>query len=189
MDLVEEVELRDGQHVVLRPLLVEDDAAYRRFVGAVSDEAQYYRFFSPRRSLSELEIAHFVHVDYHDRLALVAACGDELVGVARYDRERDPVLAEIAFIVLDSYQGHGLAGRLLRLLAAGARRNAIHRFTASVLPDNQKMLHVFAKSGMLLHRTFVDGIVEVTLRVDRPDDVPGDPLDELSDDPARSPAR
>jgi hypothetical protein len=32
------------------------------------------------------------------------------------------------------------------------------------------MLRVFAKSGTLLHRTFVDGIIEVTLRVDLPDD-------------------
>jgi len=177
MDLAEDVALRDGRRVALRPLLAEDEPAYRRFVGAVSDEAQYYRFFSPRRSLSEQEIAHFVHVDYHDRLAIVAVVGDDIVGIARYDRERDPGLAEVAFILLDEYQGFGLAGRMLQLLATGARRNAIHRFTASVLPDNQKMLRVFTKSGLLLHRHFVDGIVEVTMRVDldEPDPQPGRP--------------
>ena len=145
-------------------------AAYRHFVDTVSDEAQYYRFFSARRALSEQEIAHFIHVDYHDRLALVVAAGDEIVGVARYDRERDPGLAEVAFVLLDGYQGNGLAGRLLRLLAVGARRNDIHRFIAAVLPDNQKMLRAFSKSGMQLHRHFVDGIVEVTLLVDLPEE-------------------
>jgi RimJ/RimL family protein N-acetyltransferase len=175
MDLVEEVELRDGRQVRVRPLLVEDEPAYRHFVDTVSDEAQYYRFFSPRRALTEKEIAYFVHVDYHDRLALVATWGDEIVGIARYDRERDPGLAEVAFILLDDFQGFGLAGRFLRLLAEGARRNGIHRFVASVLPDNHKMLQVFVKSGMLVHRHFVDGVVEVTLRVDPEPDADPDP--------------
>jgi RimJ/RimL family protein N-acetyltransferase len=157
--------LRDGRAAQLRPLLRSDEAAYRTFTQTVSPESQYYRFFSPRRELSEREIEHFLHVDFVDRLAIVAERAGEIIAVARYDRVEDPATAEVAFIVLDSYQGQGLGLELLRLLAEGAQLQGITRFCASVLPDNYKMLRVFEKSGDVLSRRFEDGVISVELTV------------------------
>jgi RimJ/RimL family protein N-acetyltransferase len=175
----EHVALPDGRRLLLRPLLVSDDRAYRLFVRTLSARSQYYRFFSPRRDLSEREIDHFLHVDYLDRLALVAVHRrgedgdgedeDEIVAVARYDRaSAEPDEAEVAFIVRDDFQGQGIAPRLLRLLAVVARRRGIRRFAATVLPDNQRMLKVFAASGWLTGRRLEDGIIVVSLDIDRP---------------------
>lgn len=92
---------------------------------------------------------HLVNIDYVDRLALVAVVGDEVVGVARYDRLRDePPHAEAAVVVEDAWQGRGIATRLLWRLSAAAAERGVHTFVAGVLATNRPMLgllHVLAE--------------------------------------------
>jgi RimJ/RimL family protein N-acetyltransferase len=163
----ETIVLDDGRKLVVRPLLLSDEVAYRAFTQAVSPEATYYRFFSAKPHLTEREIDHFLRIDHVDREALVAVHGPDVVAVARYDRLAGTDTAEVAFIVRDDFQGHGLAPRLLRLLAAEARRHGIHRFHATVLPDNHPMLRVFARSGWQTNLWLEDGAVALTLDIDR----------------------
>jgi GNAT superfamily N-acetyltransferase len=135
-------------------------------VDTVSPRSQYYRFFSPRRSLSEQEIDHFLHVDHVDRVALVAIHGPEIVAVARYDRDTaNPGAAEVAFIVIDDFQRQGIAPRLLRHLATVARGNGMTHLVATVLPDNQPMLKVFAETGWVTSRRFEDGAIAVVMAI------------------------
>jgi ribosomal protein S18 acetylase RimI-like enzyme len=56
-------------------------------------------------------------------------------------------MAEIAFAVVDEYQGQGLGAALMRHLAAIAVSAGLKTFVAEVLPDNVPMLKVFEKSG------------------------------------------
>jgi RimJ/RimL family protein N-acetyltransferase len=184
-----ELPLADGGRVRLRPIVPEDDPAYRAFAAGLSPESVYFRFFSPRSTLTEREIEHFLHVDYVNRFAIVAVVGDEIVGVGRYDRARvqaDPTQAtpaghavepaedgpdaEIAFVVTDAYQGNGIATEMLRLLGRAARDNGIQRFVAFVLPDNHKMLHLFAESGWVVDRHLEDGVIAVALAITEPPD-------------------
>lgn len=161
-----ELPLNGGGAITLRPLMPEDDGAYRIFAAALSPEAIYYRFFSPRNTLTEQEIEHFLNLDYHERFAVVAVDGDKIVGVGRYDQSRhEPFDAEIAFIVAEDHQGNGIATEMLRLLALAARQNGITRFVASVLPDNHKMLQVFAESGWIVDRHFEDGVIQIALAI------------------------
>jgi GNAT superfamily N-acetyltransferase len=162
--LDEPVALPDGREIRLRALLPSDEPAYRGFVATVSARSQYYRFFSPRRSLSEQEIDHFLHVDHVDRVALVATDGPDIVAVARYDRDTtDPTKAEVAFIVRDDYQRQGITPRLLRHLATVARGNGMSHLVATVLPDNQAMLKVFAATGWVTSRRFEDGAIHIVM--------------------------
>ncbi len=163
-----------GQPIHLRPITIDDDPAYREFALSLSPEAIYYRFFSPRSKLTEAEIAHFLTVDYANRLAVVALDAGRIVGVGRYDRVEETTDAEVAFIVADGYQGYGIASTMLRLLARAGRRHGITRLVASVLPDNKKMLGVFAASGWLVGRHFTDGVIEVVLDIERMDWVGAD---------------
>jgi len=50
--------------------------------------------------------------------------------------------------VADDLQGKGLGSLLFRRLATLARARGIATFEAEVLPDNEKMLRVFARSGL-----------------------------------------
>lgn len=65
----------------------------------------------------------------------------------RYIAEK-PGTAEIAFVVIDDYQGQGIGAILLRHLAAIARQAGLKEFTAEVLADNAPMLKVFERSGL-----------------------------------------
>lgn len=171
--------LRDGRRVLLRPLTLADEPAYRDLVRTLSPRSQYYRFFSPRRDLSDREVDHFLRLDYVDRVALIAVHDEEIIAVARYDRDlAEPDVAEVAFVVRDDFQGLGIAPRLLRLLARLALRRGMERLRATVLPDNVHMLKVLAGSGWVTGRQLDGGTVVVTLDIDRPE-VRGLPDDRL----------
>ncbi len=81
----------------------------------------------------------------------------------RYDRWRHRAEAEVAFFVDDANHGRGLATLLLEHLAARAREVGLSGFTASVLPDNRRMIGVFTQAGFETATRFADGVVEVRL--------------------------
>ena len=58
-----------------------------------------------------------------------------------------PGQAEIAFMVVDDYQGQGIGTILMRHLAALARDAGLKELIAEVLPENTAMLKVFRKFG------------------------------------------
>src|SRR5436853_485653 len=83
------------------PIRPDDATGLITFHARQSAESIYFRFFGARPRLSEAEVEHFVHVDGHDRMAFVALLGDDLIGVARYDRLAGRSDAEVAFFVDD----------------------------------------------------------------------------------------
>lgn len=158
-----DVVLADGATVHLRPIRPDDAERIADFHGRQSPQSIYYRFFSPRPRLSPAEIERFTTVDYEDRMAFVAILDDELVGVARYDRWRGRAEAEVAVFIDDEHNGRGMATVLLEYLAAAAREAGLAAFTASVLPDNRKMLGVLKQAGFTTASRFAEGVIEVRL--------------------------
>ena len=156
-----DVVLTDGGTVHVRPIRADDAERLVTFFDGLSRETVYYRFFSPKHSLSEKEVTYFTVLDYVDRFALVALLDHELVGVARYDRLDPGDRAEVAFVVDDHQQGRGLGSVLLEHLAQVGQDAAIATFTASVLPDNGRMLRVFKDAGWKVARRFEDGVIQV----------------------------
>ncbi|BCT76013.1 GNAT family N-acetyltransferase [Sinomonas cyclohexanicum] len=161
-----DVVLRDGGTAHLRPIRPEDAEALQEFHTHQSEGSIYLRFFSYKARLTNAELKRFSEVDHHDRVALVITIGDEIIGVGRYDRLTDPTEAEVAFNIADHHQGRGLGSILLEHLAAAARENHIRRFTAEVLPENRKMLTVFAEAGYAVKRQFDDGVISVAFEID-----------------------
>jgi acetyl coenzyme A synthetase (ADP forming)-like protein len=174
------VVLSDGATMHIRPIKPSDAPAIGALHHRLSAETVYLRFFSPLPSLSPTMLDRFVSVDYVDRLALVAELGDQLIGVARYDRL--PVNAgtvegasgrgaggadaEVAFTVDDAHQGRGIGTILLEHLAAAAKHAGISRFVAETLPQNQRMLRVFHDAGFADELRFGDGVVRVAFPIE-----------------------
>ncbi|MEO6318990.1 MAG: GNAT family N-acetyltransferase [Acidimicrobiales bacterium] len=158
-----DVVLADGATTCVRPIRPDDGALLTGFHARQSPQSIYFRYFSPRPRLSERDVEHFTHVDYVDRFALVAIRAEEIIGVARYDRWRHRAEAEVAFFVDDANHGRGLATVLLEHLAARAREVGLTGFTASVLPENRKMISVFTQAGFETATSFADGVIEVRL--------------------------
>jgi GNAT superfamily N-acetyltransferase len=167
-ELACDVTIGDGK-IHVRPIRPDDAAGLVEFHRTLSAQSIYRRFFSVHPTLSDAEIARFTRVDYVDRFAFVAEDGDRVVAVGRYDRSSGSAEAEVAFVVADQYQHHGIGTTLLERLADAAWKNGITTFVASTLPENREMLHVFADSGFRVTRAFADGIIDVRFPIE-PDD-------------------
>lgn len=155
--------LADGGTVHLRPIRPDDAARLAAFHERQSSESIYFRFFSPRPRLSERDLERFTNVDHFDHMAFVALLGDEMVGMAGYDRHQGSAEAEVAFIVDDGHQKRGIATVMLEYLAEAAREIGLEAFTAQVLPNNRKMLRVFQRAGFDVESSFEEGVIEVHL--------------------------
>ena len=107
-------------------------------------------------------------VDFINHVALVAVVEKDghpvIVGGGRYV-VLQPGKAEVAFAVVDQYQGQGIGAVLMRHLVTIARGAGLKEFTAEVLPDNIPMLKVFEKSGLPLSKKREAQVVHVTLQL------------------------
>ena len=160
--------LRDKRRVEIRALRPDDRAELLAAVGRTSDQSLYRRFFAVKGSFTEPEIAFFLNIDFVNHVALVAVLEElgrpRIVGGGRYIVVQ-PGRAEVAFVVVDQYQGQGIGSALLHHLATLARGAGIDELIAEVLPDNTSMLKVFEKSGFRLSRRRESQVVHVTLHL------------------------
>ena len=78
---------------------------------------------------------------------LPEAYGEEIIAVGSYYLDQKTNLAEVAFVVGDDWQNHGIGTFLLKHLMRIARRNGIRGFTAEVLTENKPMQAVINKSN------------------------------------------
>jgi len=160
--------LRDGRSVEIRALRPEDRGDLVAAIGRVSAQSLYRRFFSAKRNFSEQETSFFVDIDFVGHVALVAVLEGEsrhtIVAGGRYIVAA-PGQAEVAFVVVDAYQGQGLGSALLRHLTAIARSAGLRELTADVLAENAAMLGVFNKSGLPLRTTRERSTVHIVLQL------------------------
>jgi GNAT superfamily N-acetyltransferase len=162
------IQLRDGRQIEIRALKPTDEKEMLAAIDRTSTQSLYRRFFAVKRKFSESEKAFFLNVDFVSHVALVAvaeAAGRRfIVGGGRYIVVR-PGTAEVAFAVIDDFQGQGVGGALMRRIALIARDAGISELTAEVLPENAPMLKVFQKSGLALQTKHNAGVIGVTLNV------------------------
>src|SRR3954447_1751274 len=110
-------ELRNGRKVLIRATTPEDRDGFVEAVNRSSPESLRRRFFTIRRHFTEEELDHFSHVDFSSCVALTVVAEENgrpvTIGGGRYitlDTER----AEVAFALIDQYQGQGIGTALMR---------------------------------------------------------------------------
>ena len=146
----QEVILRNGDRIILRPINLQDKAALKSFYSRLSEDTRFLRYQYHKGELSDAELDEFCDIDYENTLALVAEKGPygqrEIVAVGRFYRLDDPRFAEVAFVVQDSEQGKGIGTELLKHLALQARRYDIEYFVGEVFRNNGAMMSIFRKA-------------------------------------------
>ncbi|MDX6197434.1 MAG: hypothetical protein QOJ79_585 [Actinomycetota bacterium] len=135
----------------IRPIRPDDTPALHVMHRGLSARSVYQRFFAVLPELTTEQADRFTHVDGVERFALVAEAPDgSLVAVGRYDRlPPDLHQAEVAVVVADSYQHHGLGTALVARLTAHARAAGVTEFVADVLTTNRAMHRAFADAGLV----------------------------------------
>jgi GNAT superfamily N-acetyltransferase len=167
-----DVVIRGDATLTLRAIRPDDGPRLIDFHEHLSPRSVYRRFFFVHPKLSPAEVERFTRVDHLDRFALVAEDGGHLRAVGRYERMTGTTEAEIAFVVADEYQHHGIATVLLERLAEAAWGNGITTFVAYTLTENREMLGVFLKSGFNVSTSSEDGTTTVRFPID-PDGADG----------------
>ncbi|MBK5307171.1 MAG: GNAT family N-acetyltransferase [Frankiaceae bacterium] len=159
--------LIDGVPLVIRPIRADDSAALRAMHRGFTERTIYQRFLGLHPDLSPTEADYFTHVDGVGRFALVAEDpAGALVAVARYDRlPPDWRSAEVAFVVADAYQHHGLGTALVSMLREHAREAGVQCFVADVLTTNLAMQHAFNDAGLCASSTRDHGVAHLEMPI------------------------
>jgi RimJ/RimL family protein N-acetyltransferase len=147
--------LRDGRPIEMRALRPTDEAGMLDAINHTNAESLRRRFFVTKRGFSEKEKSFFMNVDFVNHVALVAEIGEDgrrkIIGGGRYIVS-EPSEAEVAFVVIDAYQGQGIGTLLTRHLAVIARAAGLRELTADVLPENAPMQKVLRNFGFVARR-------------------------------------
>jgi GNAT superfamily N-acetyltransferase len=146
-----------GGAATFRPLPSEEHAVLDAVFDALSPASRYDRYLTGLPKLTGPMRSALTAIDGHTHIAWLgeidghpAAIG-RLIWVARGT-------AEIAFEVVDAYQGRGLGAALLDTLMTVASVSGIDRIQATVLPSNRRSLRLLGAIGMTFR--VEDGLLE-----------------------------
>jgi len=157
--------LRDGASIRIRAISPDDQDRLHDHFRGLSQQSIYFRFMGFKRDLSAEDLKWLTELDFDDHVGLAATLTENgrerFIGVGRYLRGKDPHRAELAFTVLDEYQGHGIGTILLEHLAIIAHAGGIAELEANVLAGNHQMLEVLAHSGFKISHQLDSGVVHL----------------------------
>jgi GNAT superfamily N-acetyltransferase len=156
----------DGAAIRIRAIRPDDQARLHEHFRGLSGQSVYFRFMGFKRDLSPSDLKRLTELDFKRHVGLAATLTENgcerFIGVGRYIAGADPHRAEVAFAILDEFQGHGIGTLLLEHLSLIANANGVTEFEADVLADNRQMLEVFAHSGFRIHGSSDPGVVHLT---------------------------
>ncbi len=153
---VSQFTMKDGAKVTLRPIRPDDEALMAKFHETLSDRTVYMRYFcslSLKSRVAHERLVRVCHVDGDQETALVVDREDQATGqhqilaVGRLMKLESGNEAEVAILVSDQYQKHGLGTELLRQLVQIAGDQKLRRISGELLRDNLAMQVIVKKLG------------------------------------------
>jgi acetyltransferase len=162
----------EGQRVRFRPIAPADAPRLVAGLDFLSAETRLARFFFIKSGFTPAELHHLTHCDGRLHVGWVAdlpdAADQPLLGVARWLRpDAAATAAEVAFVVRDDWQHHGIGTTLLGILSRTARALGVTHFRSQVLAGNLASENLMEHIGTLEARSpFGDGAFELLYRLD-----------------------
>jgi RimJ/RimL family protein N-acetyltransferase len=158
--------LRDGRQIEIRALRPTDEANMLLAIDRIGVGSLQRRFFVTKHGFSDREKEFFIKIDFVNHVALIAEIEEggrpAIVGGGRYVVVGSGE-ADVAFMVVDAYQGQGIGMLLTRHLVALGRAAGLKQLVADVLPGNVAMRKVLGKIGFQPTRSRDPRVVHLTL--------------------------
>jgi acetyltransferase len=171
-EFIEEVRLRTGTVVTLRPVVPSDAPLLQAGFARLSPQTIYLRFLEATKQLTDEQARQFASVDYQSRMAFVATIPEDgverIIGSARYGLVDDPAegLAESAIVIADDFQGQGLGTIMLDRLIRYARTHGVQAFLATIHVSNARILRFIQRSGLPFDREILEpGVWKITIQL------------------------
>jgi acyl-CoA hydrolase len=174
MDIATEHIFKDGLKVRFRAIKPSDEEAMRRLFYRFSNQTVFRRFLFPITTMPHDKMQEYVNVDYGHMMSLVALVKESdqetIIAEARYAKDEQSGIGDLAFVVDEKYQGIGIGSYLYEMLIRLAKDRGLKGFSAEVLQANQSMLKVF-ENGRLPVDTKVDnGLLRLDISFDEQSD-------------------
>jgi acyl-CoA hydrolase/ribosomal protein S18 acetylase RimI-like enzyme len=177
MDVATEHIFKDGLRVRFRAIKPSDEEAMRRLFYRFSNQTILRRFFYPISTMPHNKMQEYVNVDYSHMMsvvALVRKSGQEtIIAEARYAKDEQSAIGDLAFVVDEKYQGIGIGSYLYEMLIRLAQDRGLKGFSAEVLQANQSMMKVFEKGQFPVNARVEDGLLRLTIAFDEQPDLAG----------------
>jgi RimJ/RimL family protein N-acetyltransferase len=159
---------KTGLNILLRPAKISDEPLLKDFFYGLSDDSKYLRFFSLRKDMPHTRLQEYGVLDYTKRMVILAVLPktelEIVIGLGQYDVDENSHYAEVAVVVKDEFQSHGVGTEILSYLTFLAKRQGILGFTAEVLAENRQMLRILDKIGFEVEKRTDDGVYELRQR-------------------------
>lgn len=167
-DLTYVMTLRNGAEVTVRAIRPDDAERLQQFHARLSSDTIVMRYFRAAPVLYSRDAHRLTHLDYDNRMALVATTGagadEHIIGVVRYERIT-ATEGELAFVVEDPWQGLSISSRVLARLLNYARERGFERMSAITLATNMRMRTVLAHAGYPFTSSYDEGCLTLTLDI------------------------
>jgi GNAT superfamily N-acetyltransferase len=152
--------------IEIRPLIPTDAAIVEEVFRGLGPRSRHQRFFTEKPRLTGAELDRLTRVDGHDHVAYVALADGRPIGVSRFVREAaEPETAEVAFAVVDDWQGRGIGRQLATRLYREAARLGVRRVRGFVLVGNRSALALIRRPGRVVDRRYDGGAVELLVEL------------------------
>ncbi len=155
-EYTQSVTLKDGTHVLMRPIRPEDEPQWHQFMHNCSQQSLWLRFRYLFKETTHEMAARFCFVDYDRTIAIVAEIESDgerqIVGVARLVADADHTNAEYAVLVADAWQGHGLGNLLTDFSMEICTTWGIDRIYCETTNDNGRMQKILKERNFHLSR-------------------------------------
>jgi acyl-CoA hydrolase/N-acetylglutamate synthase-like GNAT family acetyltransferase len=153
--------------VFFRPVRMNDEHLLKDFFYQLTNDSMYHRFISTRADMPHERLQKFVSIDYRREMVILATIEEngkeKAIGMGQYMIDEASHTAEVAFVVLDGYQGKGIGAELLAYLTFLAKKQGLLGFAATVLQDNKPMLHLFESMGFEIEKRLDAGVYELVM--------------------------
>ena len=161
---------KKGLSFTIRPIRPEDEPLMVNFHHTLSDRTVYLRYFATLSLSARIAHERLLRIcfgDYETEIVLVAEQRvdgkPKIGGVGRLNKMRGRKEAEVAVLVTDELQGHGLGTELLQRVIGVARAENLTRVCSEMLHDNIAMQAISKRLGFTLRRHPDSGSVTAVL--------------------------
>ncbi len=143
-ELEQEVLTSEGQKLLVRPIVPEDEPALQAGFAKLTPEEVRQRFFVALKTMTHQMAARLTQIDYDREMALVLAEPGppgraDIWGVVRLTADPDNRRAEFAIVIGRRFAGRGYGRLLMERILDYARSRGIGEVYGEVLADNARM--------------------------------------------------
>lgn len=151
-ELEENVTLKTGRAVRLRPIRPEDEPLYQAFIGKLTTEDRHFRFWGYVGEFSHSQIAYLTQIDYDREMAFVATAANEngeleILGEGRTSTDPENVTSECSVVVRADVRRMGLGRILMERMIDYCSRCGTEALIGYVLRENRTMLRMANAMG------------------------------------------